>query len=77
MDEFSGAFESLEQAYFKAWRESDAKDEHGRQNLYLAANIVSKVRDHLRKISDDGKLAEREIEEIRKFGEPKKRFGVV
>lgn len=60
------AFSTLEQSYIKAWRESGVADEAGREKLFLAINIVGKVKDHLQKVLNDGKLAAHHLKELAK-----------
>jgi hypothetical protein len=69
-------FLALEGAYTAAWRATTIGDVAGREKLFLAINIVGKVRDHLGKIIADGKLAQRELQAIADATERKKRFGM-
>lgn len=77
LDEFGAALDRLERDYIDAWRSTAARDVEARERLWQATQIVGKVRTHLRKAVDDGKLAEREIAEIARLGEKRKRFGIV
>ena len=45
--------------------------------LFLAINIVGKVRDHLTAIVTNGKLAQAELKELAQTAERRKRFGIV
>jgi|SRR5688572_1620030 hypothetical protein len=58
------AFASLEKDYLDAWRTSPARDTDGRERLWQAVNIVGKVRDHLVIALNNGKLAQRQIDEL-------------
>ena len=58
------AFARLEQDYIEAWRISPARDTDGRERLWQAVNIVGKVRDHLVKVINDGKLSQRHLNEL-------------
>lgn len=71
------AFASLEDAYAKAWRSTVIDDSAGREKLFLAINIVGKVREHLTGIVTNGKLAEAELKQLALLAERKKRFGVL
>lgn len=51
----------LEAEYIAAWRLSPARDTDGRERLWQAVQIVGKVKDHLVKVLNDGKLAQAEI----------------
>jgi hypothetical protein len=53
---------------------SQFRDTDARERLWQAVNILRKVKDHLAQIVRDGKLAQREIDEL---AEKRKRFGIV
>jgi hypothetical protein len=71
------AFKGLEESYTAAWRASGIDDVAAREKLFLAINIVGKVRDHLTSIVTNGKLAQAELKELARTAERQKRFGVV
>lgn len=71
------AFKTLEDAYMAGWRNTTIEDVAAREKLFLAVNIVGKIRDHLRSIVTNGKLAQAELDEIAKTAERKKRFGII
>jgi len=71
------AFRGLEEAYTAAWRATTIDDVMGREKLFLAINIVGKVRDHLNVIVSNGKIAQAELKELAQTAERKKRFGLV
>jgi hypothetical protein len=73
----SEAFKGLEEAYMAAWRATTIDDVSGREKLFLAINVVGKVRDHLMSIVNNGKLAQAELKELAQLAERKKRFGIV
>jgi hypothetical protein len=58
------AFARLEADYIAAWRASPARDTDGRERLWQAVNVVGLVRSHLVKIVSDGKLAQRQLDEL-------------
>ena len=60
------AFVRLEQDYIDAWKISPARDTDGRERLWQAVNIVGKVRDHIVKVVNDGKLSQRHLAELAK-----------
>ncbi len=68
------AFKGLEDAYTSGWRSSLIDDVNAREKLFLAINIVGKVRDHLSKILSDGKLADAELRLIAETAERGKRW---
>jgi len=57
-------FATLERDYIDAWRITPARDTDGRERLWQAVNIVGKVRDHLIKVVNDGKLSQRHLNEL-------------
>jgi len=71
------AFKGLEEAYTAAWRATTIDDVSGREKLFLAINVVGKVRDHLTAIVNNGKLAQAELKDLAQTAERKKRFGIV
>jgi hypothetical protein len=73
----SEAFKGLEDGYAAAWRATGIEDVAAREKLFLAINIVGKVRDHLATILTDGKLAQAELKELARTAERRKRFGIV
>lgn len=73
----SEAFTGLEDSYTAAWRASTIDDIAAREKLFLAINIVGKVRDHLTTVVTNGKLAQAELKELAQLAERRKRFGVV
>ncbi len=77
-DELLGeAFRTLEDNYASAWRATVIDDVAGREKLFLAINIVGKVRDHLTAIVANGKLAQAELKELARTAERRKRFGIL
>lgn len=76
-DLLADAFKGLEDAYTAAWRATTIDDVMGREKLFLAINIVGKVRDHLTAIVSNGKIAQAELKALAETAERKKRFGLV
>jgi hypothetical protein len=73
----SEAFDTLEGNYIAAWRATTVEDAAGREKLFLAINIVGKVRDHLAGVVANGKLARAELKELAETAERRKRFGII
>ena len=71
------AFATLEDNYVSAWRATLIDDGQGREKLFLAVNIVGKVRDHLSAVIANGKLAQAELKELAQVAERRKRFGIL
>jgi len=74
------ALTTLERSYVEAWRSTHVDDTAAREKLFLAVNIVGKVRDQLARVVADGALAQRELkqlaDEIARTAERKRRFGI-
>jgi hypothetical protein len=73
----SEAFSALEASYASAWRGTVIDDVAGREKLFLAINIVGKVRDHLSSVIANGTLAKAELKELAQTAERKRRFGIL
>ena len=71
------AFDTLEASYTQAWRNTTIEDVSGREKLFLAINIVGKVRDHLNSVVNNGKLAAAELKFLAETAERKRRFGII
>ena len=71
------AFKGLEDNYTAAWRATTIDDAGAREKLFLAINIVGKVRDHLTAVVTNGKLAQAELKDLALTAERRKRFGIV
>lgn len=71
------SFKTLDENYTSAWRATVIDDVAGREKLFLAINIVGKVRDHLNAVVANGKLAQAELKELVQIAERRKRFGIL
>jgi len=76
-DLLAEAFKGLEESYTAAWRSTTIDDVAAREKLFLAINIVGKVRDHLSAIVTNGRLAETELRQLAETAERKRRFGII
>lgn len=78
LNETGSAFAKLREEYTAAWLGSDPRDTAGREKLWIATTILTKVEEQLRQVVITGKIAEKQIEALRKTGEPpKKLFGII
>jgi hypothetical protein len=68
------AFAALDAEYVKAWRLTHINDVNARERLFQAVQIVAKIKDHLGKVLNNGKLAQRELDELEAR---RKRFGII
>jgi hypothetical protein len=73
-DLLAEAFTSLEQAYTQAWRLTTIDDVSGREKLFLAINVIGKVRDHLTSIVNNGVLATTELRQLAETAERARRW---
>src|SRR4029077_21234301 len=76
-DLLTEAFAALETAYTAAWRSTLIDDVSGREKLFLAVNVVGKVRDHLTLMVNDGKLASAELRALAQTAEQPRRWADV
>lgn len=60
----SEAFDKLDAAYLEAWRATHAQDTNAREKLFLAVNVAAKVREHLRIIIANGRLAQKDLDQL-------------
>jgi hypothetical protein len=58
------AFSRLETDYVAAWKSWAAADTAGRERLWMAVNVLARVRDHLNTVIANGKIARRRLEEL-------------
>lgn len=58
------ALDELSAAYIEAWKVTSSKDTEGRERLWQAVQVVGKVRDHMVKVLNNGKLAKDELERL-------------
>lgn len=61
-EEFSAAFEAIEQELTNAWKTSPQRDSTGREHLFLALTMLSKVKASLTQTMETGKLAMLELQ---------------
>jgi hypothetical protein len=59
---FAQAFEDIEREYIDAWKNSPARDEEGREKLFITVKLLHKLRVVLEATLDDGRLAYAEME---------------
>lgn len=57
-------FESLQNSYLRLWQFSDPKAVEDREKIFIAWHVVGKVQDQLRRMIDNGKLAQLELNDL-------------
>jgi len=65
-DLFIETFQILKDSYQEAIFQTAPNDDEGRLKIYLAYQILGKVENHFRVTMETGKLASRQLEELRK-----------
>ena len=58
------SFARLEADYIAAWRITAARDNDARERLWQAVNVLGKIKEHIARVAADGKLAQRELDEL-------------
>jgi len=75
------AFDTLERQYIERWRVTHIDDEKGREKLFLAVNVIAKVKQHFLTVIANGALAQQALNELAAQAEReatrKKRFGII
>lgn len=71
------AFKTLEQSYIEFWRQTKPEDQLGREKAFIAINVVGKVKDHLQRVIENGRLAQADLNKLHADTERKKRFGII
>ena len=58
------AFKTLEATYTRAWAATEPHDTEGRENYWKALQILSDVHRHLKKTAENGRLVQRELDNL-------------
>ncbi len=61
-----GSLDAMERDYMKAWCETTAKDADAREQLWHLVYNLRRFRAHLANVVDTGKLAQRDLDELRR-----------
>jgi hypothetical protein len=61
-EQFNWAFESIEQELTNAWRTSPARDEEGREKIYLMLQLLTKLKTTITQSLETGKLADLDLQ---------------
>lgn len=76
-DLLNEAFTELEEAYIAKWRSTAVLDDKGREKLFIAVNVIGKVKEHLALVMANGSVAEAELKRLTDDEARKKRFGIL
>jgi hypothetical protein len=72
--EVGSAFEEVKKRLVSAWMETNPRDEAGREKLWVATTILAQVETVLRTHVANGTVADKELERLKRAGEPKFRL---
>lgn len=73
-EEFSGAMAEIRKELTEQWMKSPARDQEGREKLWLMLKMADKLESTLRQTIDTGKLAKVELERQRTLAERARSF---
>ena len=60
----AGIVAQLEADYVEAWRATAVRDTDARERLWQAINLLGKVKDHLGRVIQNGKIAKAQIADL-------------
>jgi hypothetical protein len=69
--ELGTAFDDVKAEIARAWMESPPRDDAGREKLWLATTLLTRVETVLRNRAANGQVAKAELESLRRTGERK------
>jgi hypothetical protein len=69
------SFATLEDEYISAWKMWPAHDTNGRERIWMAVQVLGKVKGNLQSVARSGRIAKREIDDT--AGKRKSIFRVV
>lgn len=73
-EEFQAAFSAIEEELTQAWKTSPQRDSTGREHLFLALTMLSKVQASLMQTMESGRLAAEELKYKKSLAERSKAF---
>jgi hypothetical protein len=73
-EEFTRAFDAIEEELTTAWKTSPQRDSTGREHLFLALTMLSKVKASLTQTMETGKLALIELQHQKSMTEKAKTY---
>jgi hypothetical protein len=73
-EEFQAAFDAIEEELTTAWKQSPQRDSTGREHLFLALTMLSKVQASLTTTMQTGQLAAKELQYQKSMAEKAKGF---
>ena len=73
-EEFQRAFDAIEEELTQAWKTSPQRDGDGRERLFLALTMLSKVKASLAQTMETGQLALAELQHQKSMAEKAKAY---
>jgi hypothetical protein len=73
-EEFTRAFDAIEEELTNAWKQSPQRDSTGREHLFLALTMLSKVKASLTTTMETGQLALAELQHQKSMAEKAKAY---
>ena len=77
LGEVEEAFARLKAQYVAAWQASGLSEREARERLWQAVQILDRVQAHLRQVAAGGKLAERQLDDVKRLGGRARLFGII
>lgn len=71
---FNQAFEDIEKELIESWKKSPARDQEGREKLWIYLAMLQKVKSNLQTTMETGKLAELELMHKQSLADRAKEF---
>jgi hypothetical protein len=60
------AFDNLEKAYIDQWRQTSLNEAAGREWLFIAINVIGKVKANLSSVAITGRIAKADLDRLSK-----------
>lgn len=65
---FIEAFEYLDEQFVEAWKTSSIDDEEAREKIFHLMQALGAVRGYFQSVVEDGKMAQAQLDEFRRYG---------
>jgi hypothetical protein len=59
-------FDKLKAEYIEAWEQSNPRDDDGRQRLWQCVQLLGRIKNHIKQVESNGKLAQAELKRLAK-----------
>lgn len=58
------AFQTLQDDYLRVWQHTKSAEAEARETIFKAWHVVGKVQEHLNRVLENGKLAQKELDDL-------------